>query len=189
MTEEKKIYVTLTGLPLSFTLRWPFHKSTSGADFWVLHTDVRLENSDGLHALAAVNMSATVREIMPSLDPKDVGVSYAKLSDLQVNNVDESADVLREIFAGKSGPRRDIAALNAAAALIVAGMAADLNAGLKLAMQALDSGTVRQTLASLVRCSIALLSCSCAKPFPQGRSACFALPAPPPPRRGRCRGP
>src|SRR5437763_1969880 len=68
----KRIYVTLAGLPLSFTLRWPFHKSTSGADFWVLHADVRLENSDGLHALAAVNMSATVREIMPSLDPKDV---------------------------------------------------------------------------------------------------------------------
>lgn len=71
MAEEKKIYVTLTGLPLSFELHWPFHKSTSGADFWVLHADVRLENSPGLHALAAVNLSATVREVMPSLDPKD----------------------------------------------------------------------------------------------------------------------
>jgi hypothetical protein len=70
--EERKIYVSLSGLPLSFLLKWPFHKSTSGADFWVLHTDVRLENSDGLHAPVAVNLSATVREVMPSLEPKDV---------------------------------------------------------------------------------------------------------------------
>jgi len=69
--EGGKIYVTLTGLPLSFHLEWPFHKSTSGADFWVLHTDIRLENSEGLHAPVAVNLSATVHEVMPSLEPKD----------------------------------------------------------------------------------------------------------------------
>jgi len=63
--------VTLAGLPLSFELHWPFHKSTSGADFWVLHADIRLENSSGLHAPVAVNLSATVREVMPSLEPKD----------------------------------------------------------------------------------------------------------------------
>jgi hypothetical protein len=63
--------MTLSGLPLSFQLEWPFRKSTSGADFWFIHTDIRLESSPGLHAPVAVNMSATVREIMPSLDPKD----------------------------------------------------------------------------------------------------------------------
>ena len=63
--------MTLAGLPLSFELHWPFHKSTSGADFWVLHADIRLENSNGLHAPVAVNLSATVREVMPSLEPKD----------------------------------------------------------------------------------------------------------------------
>lgn len=67
----KKIYVTLTGLPLSFHIEWPFHKSTSGADFWVLHADIRLENSDRLHAPVAVNLSATLREVLPSLEPKD----------------------------------------------------------------------------------------------------------------------
>jgi hypothetical protein len=67
----KRIYVTLAGLPLSFELHWPFHKSTSGADFWVLHADIRLEYSEGLHAPVAVNLSATVREVMPSLEPKD----------------------------------------------------------------------------------------------------------------------
>ncbi len=69
--EAKKIWVTLTGLPLTIELEWPFHRSTSGADFWVLHGDIRLENSEGLHAPVAVNLSATVREVLPSLEPKD----------------------------------------------------------------------------------------------------------------------
>ena len=70
--EAKKIWVTLSGLPLTISLEWPFHRSTSGADFWVLHGDIRLENSDGLHAPVAVNLSATVREVVASLEPKDV---------------------------------------------------------------------------------------------------------------------
>lgn len=68
---EKKIYVTRTALPLSFQLDWPFRKSTAGADFSYLHADLHLETGAALHALAAVNLSATVREIMPSLEPKD----------------------------------------------------------------------------------------------------------------------
>lgn len=68
---EKKIYVSLSGLPLSFDLKWPFHKSTSGADFNVLHADIRLESAEGLHAPVAVNLSETLREVMPSLEPKD----------------------------------------------------------------------------------------------------------------------
>jgi len=68
---QKRVYVTLAGLPLSFHLEWPFHKSTSGADFHVLHGDIFLESSPGLHAPVAVNLSATVREVMPSLEAKD----------------------------------------------------------------------------------------------------------------------
>ena len=67
----KKIWMTLTGLPLTIHLDWPFHKSTSGADFWVLHGDIQLQNSADLRALVAVNLSATVREVMPSLEAKD----------------------------------------------------------------------------------------------------------------------
>ena len=70
--EAKQIWVTLTGLPLTIELEWPFHRSTSGADFWVLHGDIRLENSDVLHAPVAVNLSATVREVVASLEPEDV---------------------------------------------------------------------------------------------------------------------
>jgi hypothetical protein len=72
VNEQKKIWVTLTGLPLTISLEWPFHRSTSGADFWVLHGDIQLENSDGLHAPVAVNLSATVREVVASLEPGDV---------------------------------------------------------------------------------------------------------------------
>jgi len=66
-----QIYVTAAGLPLAIELTWPFHQSTSGADFYVLHGDVRLENTGGLHALVAVQLTLTVREVLPSLDPGD----------------------------------------------------------------------------------------------------------------------
>jgi hypothetical protein len=63
MPHSKTIYVTRSGLPLSFQL--------DGADFHVLHAEIALENSPGLRALVAVNLSATLREALPSLDPKD----------------------------------------------------------------------------------------------------------------------
>src|SRR3984893_8898731 len=69
--QQKKIWVTLSGLPLTIELEWPFHRSTSGADFWVLHGDIRLEGSEGLHAPMAVNLSATVREGLRAMEPKD----------------------------------------------------------------------------------------------------------------------
>ena len=69
---KRHIYVTLSGLPLHIELNWPFHQSGSGADFWVLHGDVQLANSDGLHAPVAVNLSATVREVLPSLEAGEV---------------------------------------------------------------------------------------------------------------------
>lgn len=69
-----RVYVSLSGLPLLIELKWPFHKSGSGADFFVLHGDVKLGNSDGLHAPVAVNLTETVREVLPSLEPKDAEV-------------------------------------------------------------------------------------------------------------------
>ena len=71
-SSAKTIYVTLAGLPLSLRLDWPFRKSTAGADFWYLHADIRLEGAEELHAPVAVNLSATVREVVPSLEAKDI---------------------------------------------------------------------------------------------------------------------
>lgn len=68
--DQKTIWMTLTGLPLTIDLQWPFHRSGSGADFWVLHGDIRMAKTE-LHALVSVNLSATVREVLPSLEPKD----------------------------------------------------------------------------------------------------------------------
>lgn len=68
---QKTIYVTRTGLPVSFKFDWPFRRATSGADFDVLHAEITLENSENLRALVAVNLSATLREVLPSLDRKD----------------------------------------------------------------------------------------------------------------------
>lgn len=69
---NRNIYVTLTGLPLSFHFDWPFRPASSGSDFHVLHAEVTLENSGGLRASVAVNLSVTLREVLPSLEPKDV---------------------------------------------------------------------------------------------------------------------
>jgi|ERR1022692_1353876 hypothetical protein len=85
-SNSKIIYVTRTGLPLSFKLEWPFRHATSGADFDVLHTAITLENSEGLRALVAVNLSVTVREVLPSLDPKDTEAPVINALRKEVDN-------------------------------------------------------------------------------------------------------
>ena len=84
--KSKTIYVTRTGLPLSFELQWPFRHATSGADFEVLHAVVTLENSAGLRALVAVNLSATLREIFPSLDRKETEAPIINALRKEVDN-------------------------------------------------------------------------------------------------------
>jgi hypothetical protein len=71
MSADKTIYVTLSGLPLSFKFEWPFRLSSSGADFHVLHAEIMLESAPGLRALVSVNLSVTLREVLPSLEQKD----------------------------------------------------------------------------------------------------------------------
>ena len=72
MHTKDKVYVTRAGLPLRIELAWPFHRSQSGADFHVLHGNVSLQNGGGLHALVALQLTVTVREVLPSLEPRDV---------------------------------------------------------------------------------------------------------------------
>jgi hypothetical protein len=70
-TPKGKLYITLAGLPLTIMLNWPFRPSGGGADFFVLHGDIRLESTEGLHAPVAINLTQTVREALPSLEPRD----------------------------------------------------------------------------------------------------------------------
>jgi hypothetical protein len=62
--------ITFSGLPINIELWWPFHPSTSGGDFHVLHGDVRLLTGGGLHALVATQLTLTVAEMLPSLEPE-----------------------------------------------------------------------------------------------------------------------
>lgn len=71
MAETKLSYVTLKGIPLTFTLDWPFHRSSGGADFHVLHGNAVLEDGTERHAALSIHLSQTVKEALPSLEPKD----------------------------------------------------------------------------------------------------------------------
>ena len=82
--------------------------------------------------------------------PEDAGMERAPISALQGGDADENAAILHGIFAGETGPRRDIVLLNAGATLVAAGMAQDIQGGLELAAGAIDCGAVSKTLAELV---------------------------------------
>lgn len=68
MAEKTLYYVTVSGLPLSFEFQWPFHKSTSGADFHVLHGEMKLLDGTALHTLVAVHVSQVLLEKFPTLE-------------------------------------------------------------------------------------------------------------------------
>ena len=62
-------YVTLEGLPISFrNFRWPFHTSTSGADTYIVHGEIYLEDgtASALHAKISLAMTLTFAEIVPA---------------------------------------------------------------------------------------------------------------------------
>ena len=62
-------YVTLAGLPVSFShLGWPFHRSTSGADTYIVHGTLHLEDGtqSPLHTLVSASMTVTFAEIVPA---------------------------------------------------------------------------------------------------------------------------
>ena len=85
------------------------------------------------------------------LHPADLGLATVTVGQLRVEGVEESAAMIRRILDGEKGPARQIAALNAAAALVVADCAKDLSQGLDLAFEAIDSGAAKRTLALLVK--------------------------------------
>lgn len=69
MSRHPLQFVTLSGVPISVReLKWPFHPSTSGSDWLVLHGRVDLLGSnEGLHAEVAVAMTQTMKEALGSL--------------------------------------------------------------------------------------------------------------------------
>jgi anthranilate phosphoribosyltransferase len=87
------------------------------------------------------------------LDPADLDVPIARMTDLQGGDAAFNAEVARRVLAGERGPARDIVALNAAAALTVAGLADDLSDGLQHAADSIDSGKASAKLGEWVEVS------------------------------------
>ncbi len=86
-----------------------------------------------------------------TITPEDAGLSRAPLSALLGGGVEENAAILHSIFAGEKGPRRDVVLLNAAAVLMVAGVATDLKSGVERAAEAIDAGAVTRLVSALAK--------------------------------------
>jgi anthranilate phosphoribosyltransferase len=87
------------------------------------------------------------------IHPSDFGVPKASAAALRGGDAAENAAIMRAVLDGQSGAPRDVVALNAGAALLVAGKAGSVAEGIRLAQRAIDSGSARETLAAMARLS------------------------------------
>ncbi|HVJ09605.1 MAG TPA: anthranilate phosphoribosyltransferase [Acidisarcina sp.] len=113
-----------------------------------------VRGSDGLDEITVTTDStlAEVRDGTVALyrtKPEDAGLQTGAYSELTGGDAAANAAVLERIFHGEKGPRRDIVLINAAAALLAAGLAGDLAEGVRLCAHAIDSGAVNRTLESI----------------------------------------
>ena len=124
---------------------------------WVAH------GSDGLDEITTTGTThvaalegGKVRTF--EMSPEDIGLQRAKLEALRGGDAETNAAALLGVLKGKKGAFRDIALLNAAASLVVAGRAKDLKAGAALAAKSLDSGEAEGRLDRLIVVSNASLN-------------------------------
>jgi len=116
---------------------------------WVVH------GSDGLDELTTTGPSYVVEYNAGAVSafevtPGDAGLPEARPEDLKGGTPEENAAALRGVLDGDASAYRDIVLYNAAAALVVAGKAADLREGARIAADSIDSGKARNALAKLV---------------------------------------
>lgn len=117
---------------------------------WVVH------GSDGLDELTTTGPTF-VAELKDGkvttfeVTPQDAGLPQASPGDLAGGDAAANAAAIRQVLGGKPSPLRDIAILNAAAALVVAGKSETLAEGAKLAAEAIGSGAAKKALDGLVR--------------------------------------
>ena len=121
---------------------------------------------DGLDELTTTTTS-TVLELRDGtietreVDPAALGLAVADRSGLAGGDAAGNAQVVHRVLAGQQGPARDIALLNAAAALVVAGIADDLADGVERAAGSIDDGHAAAALDALVRTSVAAREDGC----------------------------
>ncbi len=122
-----------------------------------------VHGSDGLDELTLSGPSTIhelrdgeieVREVFPS----DLGLSMVKTEDFGVGTPEANAEAIRALLGGEGGPRRELVLLNAAAAVVVAGRADDLAAGLEMATASIDSGAAAEALSRVIAVSNAAVS-------------------------------
>lgn len=119
---------------------------------WIVH------GSDGLDEITTTGttfVTALENGAIRSFEitPEASGLARASLADLKGGNAAENAAALGAVLDGARTPYRDIAVLNAAAALVVAEKAGDLVEGIAIAARAIDEGHAATTLAKLVEAS------------------------------------
>lgn len=119
---------------------------------WVVH------GSDGLDEITLTGptfVAALDRGKITTFEvkPDDAGLPGASGDALKGGDGDANAKALRAVLDGKPDAYRDVALLNAAAALVVAGRAKDLKDGVAMGTKSLDSGAASDKLAQLVRVS------------------------------------
>jgi anthranilate phosphoribosyltransferase len=119
---------------------------------WVVHGSDGLDEitSTGPTAVAALDKgTVTTFEVSPA----DVGLSPTKPDSLRGGDAAENAAALRKVLEGAPGPYRDVALMNAAAALVVAGKAGSFKDGFALAKHSLDTGAAEARLERLITVS------------------------------------
>ena len=114
-----------------------------------------VHGSDGLDEITTTGATFAA-ELKPDgtlteyeITPEDAGLSRASSDDLKGGEPAENAAAIRALLDGEAGPYRDIVVINAAAALKLAGLAADLRSGAEQAAAAIDDGRAKQALQSL----------------------------------------
>jgi anthranilate phosphoribosyltransferase len=117
-----------------------------------------VSSEDGLDEMSTAGTTTVVEVDGPeihsyALAPEDVGLRRGRYEDVAGGPPEDNAAVTRRIFAGEAGPTRDLAALNAGAAIYVAGRADTLETGVRAAEEALDSGAAAEALDRLVALS------------------------------------
>ncbi len=95
------------------------------------------------------NGSVSTYDVLPG----DFGLAQAPADALKGGDADYNAEITRSILNGEEGPRRDIVLLNAAAAIVAGDKARDLNEGVQVAAEVIDSGKALEKLEGLVAAS------------------------------------
>ena len=114
------------------------------------------EISLGAGTLVGELRDGKVREY--EIHPEDFGIAMSASRNLRVDGPEQSIQMLRAVLDNVSGPALDIVALNAGAALYVAGVASDIGDGLARARAAIANGSARQRLQQYVETTRALVA-------------------------------